>query len=341
MVTDTETGTLSKPHTERELTVDIVVAVYNGERFIRRCVDSLLATNYSPKRVCIVNDGSTDSTLKELEKYGNNIVVWNKPNSGVSASRNYAITRSKADLIAITDADCEVDPNWVKNAVKHFQDPNIGAVTGRTRWRVTNIISAIRDTEYALRFDKRGTSARSVSCTGAIFRKEALLAVGGFDVSYKVGGEDTDIGYKLHEKGYDLIYEPTVNTYHAAEDNLRGYLKKNLRDAKNHVGLILKREKKTSLTDDFFPFVVRFQPVFTWLLAMGLLGGYLFRLPQLYVVSGGSLALILYNFIPIVWTVAGLRGILSIPTAFAVLGLRNAAWSWGLVMGLLEATKRI
>ena len=341
MVTETNTGAPGEQNPERELTVDIVVAVYNGEKYITRCVDSLLATDYGPKRVCIVNDGSTDNTLKELEKYGNKIVIWTKPNGGVSSSRNYAITRSQADLIAITDADCEVDLDWVKNAVGHFKDRKVGAVTGWTRWRITNTISAIRGTDYALRFARREADARSVSCTGAVFKREALLAVDGFDTSYKVGGEDTDIGYKIHEKGYKVVYEPTVNTYHAAEDTLSGYLKKNFRDAKNHLSLMLKREKKASMSDDFFPFVVRFQPVFTWLLVISLLGGYMFRTPQVYLVSVVFLALILYNFIPVIWEVARSRGVSSVPMAFTVLCLRNAAWSWGMVMGLLEAIKKI
>ncbi|MDO8136262.1 MAG: glycosyltransferase [Candidatus Brocadiales bacterium] len=314
------------------------MAVYNGEKYIEKCVDSLLNTDYSPKSVCVVNDGSTDNTLKCLEKYNSLITVWSKPNGGVSDSRNYAIQRSNADLVGITDADCEVDPLWIKNAIKYFQDPTVGAVTGWLHYRITNTLSAVRDAEYHVRFASRSPEAKSVSCPVALFRREALLKVGGFDTSYTVGGEDTEIGYRLIEAGYRIVYEPSMKSNHAAEESLALYLKRNLRNATNHMRVVLSHKKRTSLKDDFFPFTLRFQPLFTLLLILSLVGGFFWS--ALWAVSLGSAGPILYNFMPVLMRVAETKGLLSVPITLVVLSLRNIIWCYGLLTGLLATFQR-
>lgn len=314
--------------------VTIVVAVHNGERTIRECVESLLATDYENKQVVVVNDGSTDHTADILAEFGDRIIVLTKEQGGVSQARNVAIRWSDASYIAMTDADCVVHPGWLYAGLKHFADSRVGAVTGWLRYRITNVVAAVRDAEYFVRFDRRKKKAYSVSCPIVLFRRSALLAAGGFDEYYQVGGEDTDVGYRLSEKGFEIVYEPEMVAYHMPEDKLTLYLKRNYRNAVSHIRVVWQRRKRHSFRDDFFPLTLRLQPVFTLLLLLFFIK---------YILSGSvvsgiiTLAVtitVLFSFLPVVTQVIKTKGVWSLPFSIAVLSLRNMIWLLGLFAGL-------
>ncbi|MBI3007940.1 MAG: glycosyltransferase family 2 protein, partial [Candidatus Omnitrophica bacterium] len=130
----------------------LMVATYNGERVIEKCVRSLLNTKYEPKEVLVVIDGSNDGTLEVLEKFSGKICILEKKRGGVGDSRNFGLNHTDADLVAITDDDCEVDPDWISEAIEYFTDERVAAVTGCKKYRITNLISAVRSMEYHTRF---------------------------------------------------------------------------------------------------------------------------------------------------------------------------------------------
>ena len=72
----------------------VVIPVYNAEKYVARCINSVLSQTYRNIEVIIVNDGSTDDSLKiceEISKYDDRIVIIDKKNSGVSDTRNFGI----------------------------------------------------------------------------------------------------------------------------------------------------------------------------------------------------------------------------------------------------------
>ena len=78
--------------------ISIIIPVYNAERYIRRCIESVLSQTYKEIQVILINDGSTDNTLSILEEYSRSdsrIQLINKDNSGVSKTRNIGIDISK------------------------------------------------------------------------------------------------------------------------------------------------------------------------------------------------------------------------------------------------------
>lgn len=96
---------------KREL-ISIVVPVYNVEKYLRRCVDSLRKQTYEPIEIILVNDGSKDSSLsicRELEKEDKRIVVIDKPNGGLSSARNAGIRASKGKYLGFVDSDDYVE----------------------------------------------------------------------------------------------------------------------------------------------------------------------------------------------------------------------------------------
>lgn len=75
--------------------LSIVIPCYNAEKYIRKCLDSLLVAVAKVDRECceivVVNDGSTDGTLDILQQYGTNIKILTTENQGVSAARNHGL----------------------------------------------------------------------------------------------------------------------------------------------------------------------------------------------------------------------------------------------------------
>ena len=93
--------------------VSIIVPVYNGERQIERCVKSLIEQSYENIEIIILNDGSVDHTMQILNKYkslDDRIIVVDKPNSGVSDTRNIGLKQAKGEYVQFVDAD-----DWLPN----------------------------------------------------------------------------------------------------------------------------------------------------------------------------------------------------------------------------------
>ncbi|MFC3679565.1 glycosyltransferase [Bacterioplanoides pacificum] len=88
--------------------VSIVVPVYNSERYLSECIESILNQNYANIELIIVNDGSTDNSLSIAEQFSENdsrIKILSQSNSGVSAARNLGISIAQGDYIGFVDSD--------------------------------------------------------------------------------------------------------------------------------------------------------------------------------------------------------------------------------------------
>lgn len=95
--------------------LSIIIPVYNVEKYLRDTLESIVNQNgFSECELLLVNDGSTDSSLSILKEYENrfgNIRVFDKPNEGVSATRNFGIGKASGDYIFFVDADDLLHPN--------------------------------------------------------------------------------------------------------------------------------------------------------------------------------------------------------------------------------------
>lgn len=92
--------------------VSIIVPVYNVEKYIERCLDSLVNQTLKDIEIIIVNDGSTDGSKEKIQEYINkykNIVYLEKENGGLSSARNYGIPYAKGEYIGFVDSDDYVE----------------------------------------------------------------------------------------------------------------------------------------------------------------------------------------------------------------------------------------
>lgn len=100
--------------------VSIIIPMYNSEKNVKRCLESVLRQTYENIEVICVNDGSTDKTVNEVEKVRKNdsrIVLINKKNGGVSSARNCGIENATGKFVQFLDADDALEMNATKKMV--------------------------------------------------------------------------------------------------------------------------------------------------------------------------------------------------------------------------------
>ena len=109
-----------------EYMVSIVIPIYNSENYLEECIESILNQKYDLDKIQIilVNDGSTDNSLKICKKYAkkyDNILIIDQKNSGVSSARNNGIKKSKGKYITLLDSDDLISRNTIHNLINFFE----------------------------------------------------------------------------------------------------------------------------------------------------------------------------------------------------------------------------
>ncbi len=102
--------------------VSIVVPIYNSEKYIGRCINSIINQSYRNLEIILINDGSKDNSLnicKKFAKQDKRIILLNQNNNGVSAARNAGIDIAKGEYISFIDADDSVEKNYIYELVKN------------------------------------------------------------------------------------------------------------------------------------------------------------------------------------------------------------------------------
>ncbi len=98
--------------------VSVIIPTFNRAWTLKNAVDSVLAQDYKPIEIIVIDDGSTDNTKELLEEYRDKIQVLTQPNKGVSGARNKGIKNSKGEFIALLDSD----DAWEKNKISYQVD---------------------------------------------------------------------------------------------------------------------------------------------------------------------------------------------------------------------------
>src|SRR5512139_610584 len=113
--------------------VSVTIVTYNSGRFIKRCLETVLAQNYPLKEIIVIDNASTDGTIDILEQFEDRCrVVYNDRNLGFAAAQNQAIGLSSGEWVLTLNPDVLLLPNFIQSLVDAGQfDPKIGAVCGK------------------------------------------------------------------------------------------------------------------------------------------------------------------------------------------------------------------
>ena len=111
--------------------VSIIVPVYNAQKGLSRCLESICSQTYQELEIIVLNDGSTDDSLAICEQFrakDPRIVVVDKENEGVSRTRNAGLTLAQGDYIQFVDSDDALDPDYTQNLVQAALEHNADLV---------------------------------------------------------------------------------------------------------------------------------------------------------------------------------------------------------------------
>lgn len=108
--------------------ISIVIPVYNAEKYLSRCLESILSQTYKNIEVIIVNDGSTDKSqqiIKTYQKKSKKVRVFNQSNVGVSKARNLGIKYCKGDYILFLDSDDWIDEDYIEKSIDFLKNNKV------------------------------------------------------------------------------------------------------------------------------------------------------------------------------------------------------------------------
>jgi glycosyltransferase involved in cell wall biosynthesis len=188
--------------------VSVIVPTYQEERgivaFLRQFEGQTLPRNEF--EILVIDGGSQDRTRELAVPHADRVVVQTSP--GIGGARNDGVALARADLVATTDADCRIPPDWLERIVADFRDPDVVAVCGpdgpvdgglKARCLYFFVRGFIRAAALAGLYGTGGTNSA--------FRKNAFLAIGGY--RSLPHSDDVDVGFRIRSRGR-IVYDPVL-----------------------------------------------------------------------------------------------------------------------------------
>ncbi|MEE9355120.1 MAG: glycosyltransferase [Methylococcaceae bacterium] len=202
--------------------ISIIVPAYNEEDVISAALNSLIKQEYASFEVIVVDDGSDDGTVRianQVAEANANIPirVIAQGNTGKSGALNTGIIHAQGDFIVCVDSDSKLDPDALAVGIQHFSDDAVGAIGGYVD--VANqhkLLTRFQSLEYliGLNFTRRGLSYFNavIVVPGPIgmFRKEAILQVGGYNTEKDCFAEDAELTARLLRYGWKVNGETNM-----------------------------------------------------------------------------------------------------------------------------------
>ena len=210
--------------------VSVVVPVLNGAATIDQCLRSIVGLDFPAAQleVIVVDNGSTDSTRELLERYRDRIRILSATTRGPAAARNAGVRAARGRLIAFTDADCVVDPSWLRHLLPPLENHAVGIVGGtilatRPCNRIELFGEKIHDHRLAI---EELVPPYAITMNWAS-RRTVLMETGLFDEAL-LRGEDGDLAYRVQQAGYRLVLCPKALVFHKNESTLAGLFREGM-----------------------------------------------------------------------------------------------------------------
>jgi len=222
--------------------ISVVVPVFNGEKTIRLLLNSLHRQIMRPLEVIVVDNDSTDSTKKVIQRWQIEnpdfpLTVIEESRRGRTLARNKGAGVAKGDYIVFFDVDCVVHERWILECMKIIEKSDsavIGGVVvgyrpGNTVEKVLHFLHCPRAIDDILfkRIDQWDIMRGALETNNVVIDKRAFEAVGGFDEQrYFCTGEDFDLFLRLRKRGARLIgLHRNLVVYHQHRSNVRAMVR--------------------------------------------------------------------------------------------------------------------
>lgn len=205
--------------------IDIIIPSYNARYLLEKHLPQVIAHTPELGKLIIVDDGGSDDTKEFLAaNYKEAIYLYHPKNQGFPISVNQGIAASKSELFILLNNDVSPSKDYVKNALHHFDNPKVFAVSFN---EINSSWPHIRWDNGKIGFSQGEDKTQKhltawASGGSAIFRRSIWDKLGGLNEIYSPGyWEDIDIGWRAWKMGYRLIWEPKSLVDHQHESSFK------------------------------------------------------------------------------------------------------------------------
>jgi glycosyltransferase involved in cell wall biosynthesis len=198
--------------------VTVIVPVYNGEKFLPRCLDAINNSEHSPLEVIVVDDCSTDDSADISRRLGARVIATGRQ-SGPGAARNLAAAEARGDVLVFVDADVVIKPDTIKRIARCFVErPELSAVFGSydDEPGERNFLSQYRNLLHHFVHQTSNPEASTFWAGLGAIRRNVFGAVGGFDCEkFAVPSiEDIELGARLRSSGHRILLAKEIQAQH-------------------------------------------------------------------------------------------------------------------------------
>ncbi len=223
----------------RQATVSIIVVNWNGKKFIRSCLESLLSQSYRDFEVTVVDNDSSDGSAEIVKSEFPQVrLIRNDENVGYAEGNNIGIRESAGDIICFFNPDAVAEKNWLSVMVSSLQSSEtIGACTGKMyylgnefgknavfcTWSKVDPRSA---RPYNFHGDEPVSKVDYLTGAAMAVKRSVMDRIGSMDPGYFLYFDETDLCARIIRAGYDLLYVPTAVVWHAVSGLVSDHDKK-------------------------------------------------------------------------------------------------------------------
>jgi cellulose synthase/poly-beta-1,6-N-acetylglucosamine synthase-like glycosyltransferase len=233
-------------------TVSIVIPAYNAAGCLGECLVSIRGLQYPSDKmeVLVVDNNSADSTSAVACEKGFEPLLCIR--TGASAARNTGIEKATGEIVAFTDSDVVVEPDWLLRLVEAFRDPEVGGVGGAIEAYRAVTGSEFHAVVWGMLNQERQLAGRLphmlpfAATANAAYRASALREVKGFDETLGVG-EDADLSWRVQWAGYKMAYAPAAKVRHKFRSTRKAYFRQTYEYGKATVDLFKKHHRRLGL----------------------------------------------------------------------------------------------
>jgi GT2 family glycosyltransferase/membrane protein implicated in regulation of membrane protease activity len=204
----------------------VVVCSYNGSATIRDTLEALAVLEYPNYEVIVINDGSTDATPQIAAEY--DVRLISTENRGLSNARNTGWQAARGEIVAYIDDDAYPDRHWLHYLAHTFATTDHVGVGGPNIAPPGDgpiadcIANAPGGPVHVLLTD---TVAEHIPGCNMAFRRDALVAIDGFDPRYRAAGDDVDLCWRLQARGWTIGFNAGAMDWHHRRNSIRAYWK--------------------------------------------------------------------------------------------------------------------
>lgn len=321
--------------------VSLVIPVYNEERYIKNCIESLLLQDYPTDCMewLFVDGMSTDKTKEILNAYSNRfpklIKIIDNPNKTVPYAMNIGINYSKGKYIIRLDAHADYSYDYISKCVYYLNitdADNVGGITiTKSRGFVGNVIAKMLSCKFGVgnsEFRTNGKSGYTDTVPFGAFRKEVFKKLGGYDERL-TRNQDNEMNYRIRKNGGKIYLSSDIRSSYYCRDSLKGIVDMAIKNGKWNV-ITMKLCPGSMSARHFIPLMFLLS-----LILLPLLGYQFNILLKLFLIE-----IILYFMLDIIFSFNQSNKISEFFLLIVLFPIFHITYGIGSILGLLNLLKK-